>query len=328
MTASRPARLARAFAVLLALVAVGAALRSLTLRRELTEDERLLARLARGLVALQGADGAFDPDPGDPRLAEVLRTIPHALATAALARARRLDLADEVPGLERALERALDVLAARQKPGGGFGGLAPDAGNRWPGVEAMGAGALAFLHAARPRDREVLRAALAALERSAAYELRDGYTRALVAMAFHAARATGADGLLGRDLPALLQVAEDDPEADCRDEQVAEAIVRRVKGLSGDFGEAVLESCTAREPAWVGERSDLEAWWMQAWLAARSPRGGPFLGLLREALDEGLEAPPAGRIGGGWYADEITQTACAALGLAEALAPLDPPSPR
>ena len=85
-----------------------------------------------------------------------------------------------------------------------------------------------------------------------------------------------------------------------------------------------MAACIAKEPVWLGERSDLQAWWMQAWLAARSPRGAEWLGLYTEALDEALEVGPAGRLGGGWYADEITRTACAVLGLAEGLAPLGP----
>ena len=182
----------------------------------------------------------------------------------------------------------------------------------------------AFSLAERPGDVEVLRGALAALERAAAYELRDGWTRGVVALALHTAGARGALGLLGRDPTGLLGVGAPDQDAGCRDEQVAEALVRRVRRLPGGYPDAVVAACIAKEPVWLGERSDLQAWWMQAWLAARSPRGAEWLGLYKEALDEALEVGPAGRLGGGWYADEITRTACAALGLAEGLAPLGP----
>ncbi len=314
----------RLVAAALALLAVGAAFHALTRERELSEDEHRLARLARVLVALQGPDGAFDPEPDAPDLPEVLKTFPHALAAAALARLRALDLASEVPGLEAALDRALDVLRARQKPGGGFGGLPPSAGNRWPGVNAIAGAVLAFSLAERPGDAQTLRAALAALERSAAYELRDGWTRGVVALAIHTAKARGAQALLGRDLTGLLGVGEPDQRPDCRDEQVAEALVRSVRGLPGGFADAVVSACVEKEPVWLGERSDLHAWWMQAWLAARSVSGADWLRLYRSALDEALEAEPAGRIGGGWYADEVSQTASAVLGLAEGVAPLGP----
>jgi hypothetical protein len=315
----------RVVAALLALLTITAALVALAIPEPgLSAEARRLARFVRVLVALQGPDGAFEPEPDAPDLPEVLRTFPHALATAALARAHALDLAAEVPGLDAARDRALDVLSARQKPGGGFGGLPPSAGNRWPGVNAIAGGVLAFSLAARPGDAEPLRGALAALERSAAYELRDGWTRGVVALALHAARARGALALIGRDPTGLLAVGEPDEEPGCRDEQVAEALVRRVRGLPGGYADAVVAACAAREPVWLGERSDLQAWWMQAFLAARSPAGARWLGLYREALDEALEVAPPGRIGGGWYADEVTRTACAVLGLAEGLAPLGP----
>lgn len=315
----------RILAVVLALLAVVAALFALrSEERVRTPDELRLARFAQVLVSLQGADGAFDPEPDAPDLPEVLKTFPHALATAALARVQALGLAPEVPGLAAARDHALDVLRARQKPGGGFGGLPPSAGNRWPGVNAIAGAVLAFSLAERPADVEALRGALAALERSAAYELREGWTRGVVALALHTARARGALALLGRDPIGLLGVGEPDDAAGCRDEQVAEAVVRELRGLARTFGDAVVAACVEKDPVWLGERSDVQAWWMQAFLAARSPEGAPWLQTHREALEEALELAPRGRVGGGWYGDEITRTACAVLGLAEGVAPLAP----
>lgn len=315
----------RLLAILLALLAVAAAVFALTRgEREPTETERLLARTVAGLVALQGPDGAFDPEPDAPDLPEVLKTGPHALAAAALARAEALELPVDVPGLRLARDHALDVLKARQQPGGGFGGLPPSAGNRWPGVNAISGGVLALSLGGRVGDADALRGALAALERSAAYELRDGWTRALAALALDAARAQGALALLDQDPTGLLRVGEPDLEPGCRDELLAEAVVRRVRGLPGPFPDLVVAACIEKEPVWLGERSDVQAWWLQAWLAVRSPDGPAWTRPYRQAVEEGLTLPPVARLGGGWYADEITRTACAVLGLAEGLAPLGP----
>ena len=50
--------------------------------------EGTLTRLVEGLLTLQEDDGSFDPYPEDPGQPEIRRTVSHALATAALARAR------------------------------------------------------------------------------------------------------------------------------------------------------------------------------------------------------------------------------------------------
>jgi hypothetical protein len=321
----------RLVAYALALLAIGAAVRTFLLEPAVTGDEfaasphhPLLVRLTRGLLDLQGADGSFDAFPTEPDLPEVVRTVPHALACAALARADALGVARAIPELPASVARGLDILVGRQKPGGGFGGLAPSAGNPWPGVDAASAATLAFAIAGRPCDRTVLAGALSAVERAAAYELRDGWTRALAALALHAACSPDAEGRPGRDATSLLAVdaGEPGPEAGCRDEQVAEAIVRAARGLPGPYADDVAAACLAERPVWLGERSDVQAWWMQAWLVARDPGREAYFTALAEALEEALEGPPKGQVGGSWYADGVSQAACAVLAVAESVGPL------
>jgi hypothetical protein len=313
--------LVRLLAIGLALAAVGAALAVLRNRPVSSAEHRRVHRLATALLTLQAEDGVFDPYAGETGPPEVLRTAPHALAAAALARASELGAAASVPGLEAGRDRALAVLTDRQRPGGSFGALPPAAQNPWPGVEATAAAVLAFGLARRPEDRPVLQAALVSLERTTAYAVRDGWTRALVAMALEAAAARGATAMLGKDPRRLVRVGGDGARADCTDVGLAEAIVRLVRGVGGDLPGTVVSACAVDPPTWQGERTDVSAWWMQAWIAARTAGADrvPIDAALAQALDEALADAPEGRIAEGWYADEITQTASALLAAAEGL---------
>jgi len=69
-------------------------------------------------------------------------------------------------------------------------------------------------------------------------------------------------------------------------------------------------------PAWTGQSSDCQAWWMQGWLVARSgSEEAPawFAALTRVIAEEGLEED--GTIHGGWYANTLSQSAGAILAL-------------
>ena len=308
-------------AVGLGLLSVGLAVRAAAWEPRLGERERLLARLTEGLLTLQGLDGAFDPFPDESNQPLVRRTGPHALATAALVRARQLGLGDRLPQLDAAADRALDVLVERQQAGGTFGAMPPGNRNPWPAVDTTAAGVLALAHAGRPADRAVLVAATSALARAAEYGLRDGWTRALGAMALDAVRRRGLLAEAGAgDLGLLLPVRDvSDGRIDGGDYAVAEAIAWRVRGLEGSFPDRVAGALAADPPVWSGQTADLQAWAMQTWLAARSPAGGPYLEALPGALADASDAPPAGLIPGGWFAEALTQTACGVLALAEIL---------
>jgi hypothetical protein len=302
-------------------------------RERAPRAEAALDRLVRGLLSLQGEDGAFDPYADDPGQPEIRRTVSHALASAALARARELGAGARVPELEAGLGRALDVLKARQQPGGGFGAMPPGVRNPWPAVDAIAGGLHALVVAGRPEDRPVLEAAAAALVRAATYKLRDGWTRALVAIAVERMRsegllpllrgvegAAGASGESGGD--PVVRLVRWDPAAerlDCADYRLAEAICRLVVGRGIGYASGVLGTCRGHPPEWTGETSDLQSWFLQAWLAARTPGGEAWFQEALPAIEEAESSPPAGRIPDGWYADGIAQTACALLCLAEGL---------
>jgi len=107
------------------------------------------------------------------------------------------------------------------------------------------------------------------------------------------------------------------------DWNVAEAISRVVLGLRkgvDPFPGQVVLACLEDRPVWGGQSSDCQAWWMQAWLVARS--GSPdaavwFADLLRVLAEEAIEADHT--IHGGWYANTLSQTAGAILALQEGL---------
>jgi hypothetical protein len=284
-----------------------------------TRARALVAGYLRGLLAVQGADGAFDPWPDDPNQALVRRTGAHALATLALARARGLGLDADLPELAGALDRALEVLRGRQQPGGNFGNLDPGQRNPWPGVDALSAGVLALAVGGRTADQPALGHAAGALGRALAYEPRDGWTRALAMIAVRTLLDRGERGLLAADVATLVRVDESEARVDCTDYRLAEAVSRRVRGAGRDYAGAVLGSCLAEQPRWNGDTTDLQALWLEAWLAARLDGSGTFFPALLGVLSEAARAAPGGLLPAGWYADGITRTACAVLALAEGL---------
>lgn len=321
-------RCVRPTAFALAILTVAAAVHGTRRTVDVSHATPLLVDLTRGLIRHQRADGSFDPYPEDREMPEVLRTVPHALATAALARAHALGVGAHVPDLGARLEAALDVLVDRQQPGGFFGQMPagrPDT-DRWPSVEATAAGALALSLAARPADAGSLTAALLALERTVQVGLRDGWTRALVAITLEAAAARGANSLLGRDPRQGFAVREEGLLPGPQDDSVAEAMVRLVLGAPGPYPLLVAEAVRQRPPVYDGERSNLQSWWMQAWLEVRAA-GDPtaFFEALRTALAAALEAPPKGSVRESWYADEVTEGASGVLALAEGLDPVGAP---
>jgi hypothetical protein len=323
---------------LLGLLVAAAAVRAVVLDREAAPPpgglfgvasaaraEGVLQRLAVGLLSLQGEDGAFDPYPDDPGQPEIRRTASHALAAAALARAASLGFAGRVPGLVDGRDAALRVLAERQQPGGTFGSMPAGVRNPWPGVDATTAAILAFAYAPEGPSA-VLQGAVGALARASAYKLRDGWTRAEAAIALDTLARVGREDLFPGPISDLVRYDPGADRVDCTDYRLAEAICRVVLGRADPYGPTILRACREAPPEWTGETSDLQSWYLQAWLAARTPGGAAWFAEALPALEEAERSPPAGRIPDGWYADGVAQTACAILCLAEGLSGRPAPS--
>ena len=289
---------------------------------EQVEAELVVLRLSRGLMARQGADGGFDP--GDYTY-EIERVAASALATAALAQVKAYGRI-EVPGLETALGRGLDHLKSKQQEKGLVGFLEPR--DRWSQVDATSAALLAWALAGRPEDREAMEKAGQALRRVGRERLRNGWTRGLGVMTTHAleereaADVFGKDPLILADIRDLKQAPRDGPPQ-TSDWNVAEVISRYVRGLKKgiDPFPAELVKAVLDEPAeWNYPSTDCAAWWMQAWLVARSgaPEARDWFRAMRTVLAE--EAIGEGdTVQGGWYASTVTQTSGAILALLEGL---------
>ncbi len=285
------------------------------------DAEAIVVRLARGLMARQLADGGFEP--GEYTY-EIERVAASAMATAALARVREHGLA--VPGLPEALTRGLDHLKAKQMEKGLVG--YPERKDRWSQVDATSAALLAWAVAGRPEDAEAMTKAAAALRRAGRQRLRNGWTRGLAVMTTKAlvdrdqADVLGKDPLVLVDIRDLKQAPREGPPQ-TSDWNVAEVISRVVRGLKKgvDPFPAELVKAVLAEPAeWNYPSTDCAAWWMQAWLAARSgaPEAGPWFATMRRVLaEEATGADDA--VQGGWYANTVTQTAGAMLAILEGL---------
>ena len=285
------------------------------------EARARLARLLEGLRSLQEADGAFALDARADRPSlpepEVKRTAAAGLAAWAFVEAAALGV--NPPEVAVARERLLGYLVARQQPDGSLGRMPPSPlgiVDRGPEVTALAAALLACSASKDPAHALLVgRATRALAPLLAKGGLRDGWQRALTAMALDALVRNGRGEGLGREPRKALALGTTRTDPDCGDYRLAEAIVRSMRGetLTGDlYPEAVLGACITREtPMWSGQTTDLQSWLMQAWLAARSRQGPAWFGAVLGPLEEGLGL--AGIVPGGIYADRVTQSACAAL---------------
>jgi hypothetical protein len=281
-----------------------------------------LRRLLAGLAALQEADGGFALSSPEERPSlpepEVKRTASSALAAWALVEGARV-LGDE--GLATARDRALGYLEKRLEPDGTFGRHPPNplggAADPGPEVTALAAGLTAFARSGEGRLGLAVGQASRALAARVAAGTRDGWQRALAAMALDTVVVAGRGEAFGRDPRRALTLGKTPAEPDCGDYRLAEAIVRvvREEPAKGDLlPEAVLQACVLAEPpVWSGETSDVPAWLLKAWLASRTRQGPAWFALALPAVEE-AEGP--GRVvPGGIYADRVAQTAAAALTL-------------
>ncbi len=293
------------------------------------EARARLARLLEGLRSLQEADGAFALEaPSDrPSLPEpeVKRAGAAGLAAWAFVEAATLGV-----GLSEGLaarDRTLAYLVSRQQADGSLGRLPPSPlgiVDRGPEVTALNAALLACASSKEAAQALLVgRATRTLAPLLAKGELRDGWPRALTAMAVDALVRAGRGEGLGREPRKALALGTTRADPDCGDYRLAEAIVRSMRGetLTEDpYPEAVLAACLTREtPVWSGQTTDVRSWLLQAWLAARSPQGPAWFEAALAALEEALG--PAGLVPGGIYADRVTQSACAALVICLGLRP-------
>lgn len=281
--------------------------------------EAVVADLARGLMSRQLEGGGFEP--GEYTY-EIERTAASALATAALARIRDYGRI-QVPGLEAALVRGLDHLKKKQLDTGLVG--YPEPKDHWSQIDATTAAIHAWAVAGRPEDREALAKAGEALQRAARARLRNGWTRGLAAMTSAEVRARGLDDVLGSDPTTFadvrnLQQAPREGPPQTSDWNVAEVICRVIRGIRTGMVDplpaAVTGAVLDERAEWNYPSTDCAAWWMHAWLVARSgdSRARPWFEAVRAVL-AGEATGPDGTVEGGWYANTVTQTAGAALAM-------------
>jgi hypothetical protein len=320
-SAARRRGVVAAAALVLAGTTIGAAVRSRFVTIPKTHEQVLMERLCRSLLALQLPDGDYDRVPGekdeDP---EVKRTTATAVATVALLRARRLGA--DVPGLDRAIALGLDRLRLRQDPAkGGFGALpAGFQTSPWPALQVLSAALIALSMAHRPGDADAIDKGAKAYTNAVAYGADHGWTRGLAAIAAETMFREGDGERFGVPVTELVrEVREDSDRVDCGDFRLAEAIARVIRAGGGapPFSAEILAACLKDPefPKWSGDSTDLQSWWLQAWLAARLPGGEEWFRRVVPAIETAIA--PLGRVPRGWYADTVTQTACAVLVLAE-----------
>lgn len=290
----------------------------------------LVRRLVGGLLKLQRPDGGFDLGADSEFSYLIERVAASSLATAALVRVRELDAdvtdADVTdPVLDEAIARGLAYIKKQQTDAGSIGIEEP--GDRWSQVDATCAALLALTLAERPEDEDARMGAARALRRFARAGLRNGWTRALGIMTVDRVASAGRDDLFDgnprglADIRDLKQAREGPPQTS--DWNVAEGIARVVLGLrkgSDPFPARLTLAILDDPPVWSGQSADCQAFWMQAWLVARSGSGQAhdwFKDLLDALEQEAVEDDDT--IHGGWYANTLSQTAGALLALIEGL---------
>lgn len=287
---------------------------------EVDRVERLLGRLAKALVAMQQPDGSFyagAAEVGEQGVHERLAS--SALATAALARLRASGVPVEGVDLDAALSGALAHLQANQTEDGAIGKLAVGPEQKFFQIDATSAALYAFVTVADVESVKAARKAAPALAAFAKAGLRNGWPRALAAMAVDQVYATRRQALFPREAGRVVR-GRTVSEKDGIDFQVTEALVRTVLQPGTQVVDAFPGRVTAAlqqdPPFWRTMQSDVQLWWMQTWLVARSEAPRPWFAELARTLEE--EAILAdGRIPGGYFADTLVQTAAAVLALLE-----------
>ncbi len=340
-------RIAISLAVLLALVAVGAAVRAVMMgagegRLSLTELSKtshypaarieparvLVEQLAGGLLACQTTDGGFRPE------AKLSSTFGHsldrlaatALAAVSLEAAKAYCHADRQAEIDRSVASAIAFLKKHQQDHGAIGRYVET--RRWSQVEATVGGVLALALADGNEHHDALKRAAKALVPMARQGLRNGWPRGLNAMAIEwIVRRELGDifGVPARELVEARRVTKmpKDAGTSYRDQNMAEAISRTVLGVDrgvGAFPRQMADVLIEEKPSWNGQATSLPTWWMEAWLVARLGREGAsaWFDAMADALIEWVDKDDL--IPGGWDAPPLMQTATAILALREGFA--------
>jgi hypothetical protein len=289
------------------------------------EAREAVAALARGLLAHQRADGAFEAGPDGIFAYEVERVAGAALALAALAEAEALGHAPDVPGLAGGIDLGVEFLRSRQGSTGLVG--EPHVKDAWSPVEATAATVFALATRGRDASRPALEAAARALARLAqGSSIRNGWTRALAAMAVDRLLDEGEESLLGRPFREALDRREANTAPDrmgripVNDWNLAEAICRtllEIRRGADPFLVGLADAAVLDLPEWRGQVSDCKTFWSQAWVVARTGRGEAWFSAL---LDASAEAPrPEDLVPGSFYATPLDQTSALLLALAQGL---------
>jgi hypothetical protein len=292
---------------------------------KLEDAHAMVRRLCMGLLKRQLADGSFNP--GEDRY-ETERIAASALACAALAKVQKHGGID-IPELGTRLALGLDYLKKKQIETGPIGYEEPK--DRWSQVDATSAAMMAFALTDRREDDEALVRVASALARFARARLRNGWSRGLGVIAANEVMMSGRGSIFAPKDPYVLvdireikQMPREGPPQ-TSDWNVAEVICRVVRGLrkGRDPFPAQLVQAILDEPAdWSYPSTDCGAWWLQAWLIARSGAedARPWFQTLLKVLEEDAVFENDA-VKGGWYAHAIGQTAGAILALLEGLAP-------
>ncbi len=327
-------------AVVLALLTAGAAVRALVVEmpprlptgvygpEHGPEARTLVLRLTEGLIERQVDDGGFELPERDGHLTDMERLSTSAVVIAALAQVHALGDWARSPRLEAALHRGLAYLVSEQIETGPIGQLPLGGGGQWHQVDATSAATLAFVLADRPEDQPALAKCGEAMARFARGGLRNGWTRSLAAMTVDRVFALGQDSIYRPKDGRLVRGRDPGERRDTSDWRVAEAIVRLVLLAGRDVSAVdpypgeIIAACLASPCRWNGQSSDLQSWWMRAWLVARARDSGEwFPDLLKAIRDEALLQGDRvlNRVPGGDYADSLLQTSCAVMALVEGL---------
>ena len=285
--------------------------------------ERLVEQLSAALLRMQREDGSFDPGPDAGLQRQQEQIAADALATAALVRVRRLGPAYRVDFLDDACERGLEWIRGQQQPDGTISQPSDGPEDRYFQIDATAAGLYALVEAEDDKSVAAAKQAGPALATFAEEGLRNGWSRALAAMTVDRVFAAHRQSIFPAEARAkrIVRGRQVGERRDHRDLAVAEAIVRvvlRRPGVADTYPEEILAACLESPPVWKTRASDMQLWWMQAWLVARSGEGAAWFHDLVTALEEEALLPD-GRVPGGYYASSLVQTSAAILALCEGL---------
>lgn len=284
--------------------------------------QRLLSRMAKALVAMQTSDGGFyagSEEVGQQGVHERLAS--SALASAALARMVDAGIVVEGLDLRAHLGRAVAHLVKHQADSGGIGKLAVGPEQRYFQIDATSAALYAFVTVGDVASIKAAKRAAPALAGFAKDGLRNGWPRALAAMAVHRVYRARRQALFPRNVGRVVK-GRQVSDKDQIDFRVTEAIVRRVlqpgSAAVDAFPGQVLATLRQEPLFWKTMQSDVQLWWMQTWLVARGADSGAWFGaLLRTLEDEAILAD--GRLPGGYFADQLVQTAAGVLAILEGI---------